>query len=136
MSKMGEFAELSQIEGLQISSVSADLYENGRDDLVLFYFKEGANYASLQTTNSIISETLVWNQDSNRNSIKAQVVNTKNANTFTGQQGLDSLDEIAKNVSRTLTIRGLNPKRELMKPLRLRISYLLQPELLAKNFGR
>ena len=105
MSKMGEFAELSQIEGLQISSVSADLYENGRDDLVLFYFKEGANYASLQTTNSIISETLVWNQDSNRNSIKAQVVNTKNANTFTGQQGLDSLDEIAKNVSRTLTIR-------------------------------
>ena len=76
MSKMGEFAELSQIEGLQISSVSADLYENGRDDLVLFYFKEGANYASLQTTNSIISETLVWNQDSNRNSIKAQVVNT------------------------------------------------------------
>ena len=105
MSKMGEFAELSQIEGLQISSVSADLYENGRDDLVLFYFKEGANYASLQTTNSIISETLVWNQDSNRNSIKAQVVNTKNANTFTGQQGLDSLDEIAKNVSKTLTIR-------------------------------
>ncbi len=94
--KWGEFAELSQIEGLQISSVSADLYENGRDDLVLFYFKEGANYASLQTTNSIISETLVWNQDSNRNSIKAQVVNTKNANTFTGQQGLDSLDEIAK----------------------------------------
>tara|TARA_A100001011_G_C14223569_1_gene805547 strand:- start:399 stop:1445 length:1047 start_codon:yes stop_codon:yes gene_type:complete len=33
------------------------------------------------------------------------MINTKNANTFTGQQGLDSLDEVAKNLSRTLTIR-------------------------------
>ena len=28
------------------------------------------------------------------------MINTKNANTFTGQQGLDSMDEIAKNLSR------------------------------------
>ncbi len=105
MSKMGEFQELKQIEGLEISSVSADLYENGRDDLSLFYFKEGANYAMVNTTSSIVSETITWNQKSNKNSIKALMVNTKNANTFTGQQGLDSLDEVAKNLSRTLTLR-------------------------------
>jgi|TARA_B100001758_G_C18390870_1_gene602838 glutamate N-acetyltransferase/amino-acid N-acetyltransferase len=105
MSKMGEFQELKTIDGLEISSVSADLYNNGRDDLSLFYFKEGANYASLQTTNSIISESLVWNQKSNKKSIKALIVNTKNANTFTGNQGLESLDEIAKNLSKTLTLR-------------------------------
>ena len=70
MSKMGEFQELKTIDGLEISSVSADLYNNGRDDLSLFYFKEGANYASLQTTNSIISESLVWNQKSNKNQLK------------------------------------------------------------------
>ena len=90
MSKMGEFQELKTIDGLEISSVSADLYKNGRDDLSLFYFKEGANYASLQTTNSIISESLIWNQKSNKKSIKAVIVNTKNANTFTGKQGLES----------------------------------------------
>ena len=39
MSKMGEFQNLKQIEGLEMSSVSADLYSNGRDDLSLFYFK-------------------------------------------------------------------------------------------------
>ena len=62
MSKMGDFQELKQIEGLEISSVSADLYNNGRDDLSLFYFPEGANYAQLSTTNSIVSETINWNQ--------------------------------------------------------------------------
>ena len=105
MSKMGEFQELKQIDGVEISSISADLYGDGRDDLTLFYFKEGANYAMLNTTSSIVSETINWNEKSNKKSIKALLVNTKNANTFTGKQGLESLDEIAKNLSKTLTIK-------------------------------
>ena len=105
MSKMGEFQELKQIDGVEISSISADLYGDGRDDLTLFYFKEGANYAILNTTNSILSETINWNEKSNKKSIKALLVNTKNANTFTGKQGLESLDEIAKNLSKALTIK-------------------------------
>ena len=36
MSKMGEFQNLKQIEGLEMSSVSADLYGNGRDDFHYF----------------------------------------------------------------------------------------------------
>ena len=56
LSKMGEFQNLKQIEGLEMSSISADLYGDGRDDLTLFYFSKGANYASLTTTNSITSE--------------------------------------------------------------------------------
>jgi len=62
LSKMGDFQDLKPIDGLQVSSVSADLYKNGRDDLTLFYFKDGANYASVNTTNSITSETINWNQ--------------------------------------------------------------------------
>ena len=105
MSKMGEFQELKQIEGLEISSVSADLYGNGRDDVSLFYFKEGANYATMQTTNSITSESLKWNTKSNKKSIKALFVNTKNANTFTGKEGLAALDEVGNNLSKSLTIK-------------------------------
>jgi len=102
---MGEFQELKVIDGLEVSSVSADLYDNGRDDITLFYFREGANYATVSTTNSIVSETINWNQKSNKKSIKALLVNTKNANTFTGKQGLESLDEIAKGLSRELTLK-------------------------------
>ena len=47
ISKMGEFQQLQPIEGLEISAISADLYGDGRDDLTLFYFKEGANFEEL-----------------------------------------------------------------------------------------
>ena len=88
-----------------MSATSADLYNNGRDDLVLFYFKDGANYASVTTTNSIISESIAWNNNSHKKLIKGLLINTKNANTFTGKQGKESLDILAKNLSRILTLR-------------------------------
>tara|TARA_B100001063_G_C16736540_1_gene542338 strand:+ start:70 stop:1332 length:1263 start_codon:yes stop_codon:yes gene_type:complete len=105
MSKIGEFQNLKQIEGLEMSSVSADLYGNGRDDLTLFYFSKGANYATVTTSSSIVSETIMWNESSHKKLIKALMVNTKNANTFTGKQGKESLDIIAKNLSRILTLK-------------------------------
>ena len=120
MSKMEEFQELKAIEGLEISSVSADLYGNGRDDVSLFYFKDGANYATLTTLNSIISETLEWNKKSNKKSIKALMVNTKNANTFTGEQGIESLNFLAKNLSKTLTIKESKKKEGIYETVKLK----------------
>ena len=120
LSKMGEFQDLKPIDGLEISSISADLYDNGRDDLTLFYFREGANYATLSTTNSITSESLVWNQKSNKKSLKGLLVNTKNANTFTGKQGLESLDKISKNLSRILTIRESKNKEGVSETVKIK----------------
>ncbi len=105
LSKMGEFQNLKQIEGLEMSSISADLYGDGRDDLALFYFGKGANYATLTTSNSITSEFIAWNNSSHKKIIKGLLVNTKNANTFTGRQGKESIDILAKNLSRILTIK-------------------------------
>ena len=105
LSKMGEFQDLKPLDGLEVSSISADHYNNGRDDLALFYFREGANYATLTTSNSIVSETISWNEKSNKKMVKALLVNTKNANTFTGKQGYESIDAIAKNLAKTLTLR-------------------------------
>jgi glutamate N-acetyltransferase/amino-acid N-acetyltransferase len=101
-SKMGDFQELKPIEGLHVSAVSADLYKDGRDDVSIFYFPEGSNYAVAYTQNSIVSESITWNRENTKNNIKALVVNTKNANTFTGEQGLSGLDEIAKTLVESL----------------------------------
>ncbi len=105
LSKMGEFQNLKQIDGLEMASISADLYGDGRDDLALFYFSKGANYATLTTNNSIKSEYITWNSNSHKKIIKGLLVNTKNANTFTGKQGKDSIDILAKNLSRLLTLK-------------------------------
>ena len=57
---MGEFQELQPIEGLEISAVSADLYGDGRDDLTLFYFKEGL-ILGVYTTSKVTSASINWN---------------------------------------------------------------------------
>ncbi|RPG95575.1 MAG: bifunctional glutamate N-acetyltransferase/amino-acid acetyltransferase ArgJ [Candidatus Pelagibacter sp. TMED253] len=120
MSKMGEFQNLKQIKGLEMSSVSADLYNDGRDDLSLFYFKNGANYASVTTTNSIVSESINWNNNSHKKSIKGLLVNTKNANTFTGKQGKESLDFVAKNLSRVLTLKESKSKNGTSETVKMK----------------
>jgi len=115
LSKMGDFQELKHIEGLQVSSVSANLYKNGREDLSLFYFPGGANYAAAYTKSSIVSESINWNRENTKNNIKALVVNTKNANTFTGDQGLNSLNEIAKKLIESLKSFEIENKYEKSK---------------------
>jgi glutamate N-acetyltransferase/amino-acid N-acetyltransferase len=104
-SKMGDFQELKRIEGLSISAVSADLYGDGRDDLSLFYFKDGAKYAALYTKSNIVSESIHWNLKVKNKSIKALLVNTKNANTFTGRQGFQGLKELSRSLSKYLTLK-------------------------------
>ena len=106
MSKMGEFQELQPIEGLEISAVSADLYGDGRDDLTLFYFKEGANFAGVYTTNKVTSAAINWNLKIKRHFVKALMVNTKNANVFTGTKGAQGLKEIAQTLAKTLTLKS------------------------------
>ena len=106
MSKMGEFQELQPIEGLESSAISADLYGDGRDDLALFYFKDGANFAAVYTTSKVTSASINWNLKIRRHFVKAIMVNTKNANTFTGIKGAQGLKEIAQALSKSLTIKS------------------------------
>ncbi len=60
-SKIGDFQDLGHIDGVSISSISAGLYNVKRDDLVLFYFRDGANFASVYTQSKILSENIKWN---------------------------------------------------------------------------
>ena len=106
LSKMGEFQELQPIEGLQISAVSADLYGDGRDDLTLFFFNEGANFGAVYTNSKITSASINWNLKIKRHFVKALMVNTKNANTFTGTKGAQGLKEIAQTLSKSLTLKA------------------------------
>ena len=101
--RMMEFQDLDHIDGVSISTVSANLYNNPRDDLVMFYFREGANYASVYTQSKIVSENIKWNLNQNIKKVFALIVNTRNANCFTGKQGYRSLQKIAEEISLKLS---------------------------------
>ncbi len=102
--KIKDFPDLPKIEGLQLSWASADLYKKKRNDLCFFYFKDGATFAGVYTKSSAKSHCIIWNQKIKSKKIKALFVNTKNANTLNGQQGYDSLKEIAYLISRSKNV--------------------------------
>ena len=104
-SKMRDFQDLGNVEGLSISVISANLYENSRDDLVMFYFREGANFASVYTQSKIISENIKWNLNLKNKKINALLVNTRNANAFTGKKGYQGLKDIAYELSLSLSTK-------------------------------
>ncbi len=102
-SKMNDFQDLDHIEGVSISTISANLYEKPRDDVVMFYFRDGANYASVYTKSKIVSENIKWNRNIKSKKIKSLLINTRNANTFTGPDGYKGLKEIAEEISLKLS---------------------------------
>jgi len=101
--KMIDFQDLDHLDGMSISVVSANLYKNDRDDLSMFYFREGANHASVYTQSKIVSENIKWNLNQNPKKVFSLIVNTRNANAFTGKQGYESLKNLAETISKKLT---------------------------------
>jgi glutamate N-acetyltransferase/amino-acid N-acetyltransferase len=120
-SKMLDFQDLEHIDGVSISTVCANLYSKPRDDLVMFYFRDGANYASVYTQSKIISENIKWNLNIKSKKIKSLIINTRNANAFTGSDGYKALKEIAEETSVQLSKKQIEdedyPKKILAKEI-------------------
>ena len=121
-SKIGDYQDLEHIDGVAISTASAGLYDLKRDDLVLFYFREGANYANVYTQSKVISENLKWNQTLKTKKVKCILINTRNANALTGKQGFKALKTIASILSERLTIKQ---KEDDENPLKVKSEEIL-----------
>ncbi len=102
-SKIGDFQDLDHLDGVAISTINANLYGNKRDDLVLFYFRDGANHASVFTQSKIVSENIKWNLKIKKKKIFATLVNARNANCFTGKKGFQGLKILSDNLSLQLS---------------------------------
>ncbi|WP_415313712.1 bifunctional glutamate N-acetyltransferase/amino-acid acetyltransferase ArgJ [Candidatus Pelagibacter sp. Uisw_106] len=102
-SKNSDFQDLEHLDGVSISTICANLYNKPRDDLVMFYFRDGANYASVYTQSKIVSENIKWNLNIKNKKISSLIVNTRNANAFTGLDGYRGLKEIAEEAALQLT---------------------------------
>ncbi|MDA9698621.1 bifunctional glutamate N-acetyltransferase/amino-acid acetyltransferase ArgJ [Candidatus Pelagibacter sp.] len=101
--RMNEFQDLDHLDGVSVSTVCANLYKNSRDDLVMFYFREGANFASIYTQSKIVSENIKWNLRNKPKKVFSLLVNTRNANCFTGKQGYRSLEKISETLALKLS---------------------------------
>ena len=114
-SKTRDFQDLDHLDGVSVSTTCANLYSQKRDDVVLFYFRNGASYASVYTQSKLISENIKWNLKISKKKIKALLINTRNANAFTGKDGFKSLKILAENLSQELTQKQKNDEEKPKK---------------------
>ena len=121
-SKMNDFQDLDHIDGVSISTVSANLYNSSRDDLVMFYFRDGANYSSVYTQSKIVSENIKWNLNIKSIKVKSLLINTRNANAFTGDAGYQSLKKIADEMSSQLSKKQIEDEDH---PKKIKINEIL-----------
>ena len=121
-SKMGDFQDLEHVDGVSISTTSANLYNNSRDDLVMFYFREGANYASVYTQSKIVSENIKWNLSLKNKKVNVLMINARNANAFTGKKGYQGLKELADELSTHLSVKQKNDEE---KPKKIKPNQIL-----------
>ena len=120
---MGFYQDLDHLDGMGISAVSANLYENkNRDDLVIFYFRKGADQATVYTQSNVRSENIKWNLNNSKDKVFALVVNTRNANAFTGKEGYKSINNIASTVSELLSKKQINDEED---PKKVKIKNLM-----------
>ena len=120
---IGFYQDLEHLDGVGVSSVPANLYLNKkRDELVIFYFRKGASYASVYTQSNIKSENIKWNLDNTKEKIYALLVNTRNANAFTGKEGYKSINNIASLLSELLSRKQINDEEQ---PKKIKINNLL-----------
>tara|TARA_Y100000741_G_scaffold6959_1_gene5887 strand:- start:1094 stop:2395 length:1302 start_codon:yes stop_codon:yes gene_type:complete len=102
-SKVADFQDLDHLDGVSISTVSANLYDQNRDDLVLFYFRDGVSHASVFTQSKIVSENIKWNKKIKSKKLSALFINTRNANALTGATGFNAIKELANELANKLT---------------------------------
>ncbi len=121
-SKIGHFQDLEHIDGLSISTISCGLYKEKRDDLVLFYFRDGAAYANVYTQSRLVSENIKWNKKTNDKKVFGILINTRNANALTGKDGYNSLRKISLNLSKLLTSKQISDED---KPKEVKPSQIL-----------
>ena len=120
--KIGHFQDLDHLDGVSISTTSANLYNSKRDDVVLFYFRDGANYASVYTQSNIVSENIKWNLNIKSKKIKAILINTRNANAFTGKKGFQALKNLAEELSIQLSEKS---KLDDQEPKKIKTSDIM-----------
>lgn len=91
------YPELPVMEGVQLASVEAGIKYQGRKDLCLIVFDKPAEIAGVFTKSKCPSAPVDWcRKYLARGKAKAIVINSGNANAFTGQKGKESTEQTAK----------------------------------------
>jgi glutamate N-acetyltransferase/amino-acid N-acetyltransferase len=94
------FANIPPIKGVRFAVAATGIKYKNRADLLCMSFDEGTSVAGCFTTSSITAPSVdLCKENTPSNNARALVVNSGNANCFTGRRGQKSLDNIVTKTS-------------------------------------
>jgi glutamate N-acetyltransferase / amino-acid N-acetyltransferase len=86
-----KFPEMPEIAGVRMATAAAGIRYNGRTDVLLALFAKGTTVAGVFTKSKCPSAAVDWCRDKIKaGKARALVVNSGNANAFTGRTGRDA----------------------------------------------
>ena len=90
------FADPEPIEGVRVAVAQAGIKYKGRTDLLVALFDKGTTVAGVFTTSKCPSAPVDWCRKALKSgTARALVVNSGNANAFTGRKGRETVSETA-----------------------------------------
>jgi len=100
------FESFHEIEGVNVASTSCGLKKNKKDDLVLIKFDRSCDIISYLTTSKTPGEPVKWNKKIRKiQKVSIILINSGNANVFTGREGARSIERIINYLSKTLNLK-------------------------------
>ncbi len=98
------------MKGFYFKGIAAGIKKDDKKDLGLIYSTRPASAAALFTKNKVVAAPVILGREKIKSGVcQAVVVNSGNANCFTGKQGLKDAQETAQ-----LAAKGLNIPEELV----------------------
>ncbi len=102
--KPERFPDLPPVSGVRLAACQAGIRRAGRLDLMLATFDEGTTVGGVTTQSKTLDAPVQWSRNALSNGqARALVVNSDNANVFTGQRGRDAVEKTAKAVAGALS---------------------------------
>jgi glutamate N-acetyltransferase/amino-acid N-acetyltransferase len=97
------YPELPKLDGVRLASIEAGIKYKGRKDLCLIVFDAPAEIAGVFTKSKCPSAPVDWcRKHLAKGKAKAIVINSGNANAFTGTKGVESTQQTAKAAAEVL----------------------------------
>ena len=97
------YPELPILDGVKLASIEAGIKYQGRKDLCFMVFEKPAEIAGVFTKSKCPSAPVDWcRKHLSKGKAKAIVINSGNANAFTGEKGLQSTAQTAKLAAEVL----------------------------------
>ena len=125
--------------GFKVSGISAQIKKNSKNDLGLIYSEVDCIAAAAFTKNKVKAEPIIFSKNNLKNTIRAVLVNSGNANCFTGKQAQNDVVTVARKLAAHLNINIKNilmastgiigvrwPKEKILSSLEDLISNLSQ----------